>query len=416
MAGQKKKGVVSTGPYGFAFKLEMGETEYCLNDASAKAFKKNYRDLIVETMKFESKKEFDAHQRVSALSTPVKADGKHAASPNGGVDSDSEAMTDAEKAAFESIKQKIDSNRPACKIEFHYRTTAMANCAVAVIRFRSVDGGDDWRMKTGALHQALLHYVSQVGIKDDAVSGFILGLQLKEQRDLSGSPSKVLVNNWKSPNNNKTISFPYHLLCGKLAIPHTELKSRTEETAYLEAKFNEIGATMKRVMLTKLFACTYEYAIDRPAIWGAIGNSHAVGSYFGTFAKESKVIVERCPCFNTHLVKDEATSLLHVLFENRVKGLKYPTDKVSPADPIYCFFLPGRPHRMTVPELRRKLQRKRDRRVGRRQCFCGGHRARATRKLQKTGVRIKQGDAQQRVLIRRIMSGETNPVPCDSTS
>ena len=79
-----------------------------------------------------------------------------------------------------------------------------------------------------------------------------MSMDLCDQRDLSGPPSKVLVNNWQSPTTSKRMAFPCNLLVGRLLLPCEKLGSYDAEADYVQKVLTEVGNSFKDVIASLL--------------------------------------------------------------------------------------------------------------------------------------------------------------------
>lgn len=341
--------------YGYAFVLEVGKTAYYTNIREAKEFKKSYGDIIAKMIRFPTKKEYEDHRKMSELtSTPTTVKSNVRA----GDEPKSADLTEAEQRVLQSIKRSIDTSRPSDKLEFHFKVTAMSSVAVIIVRFKNVDGKDDWRMKPKSLQEALTNYHGHLPCKDSIIQEFIASFFLCEQRDPDGGPSKVLTNSWKSPTSGKSMSFSNLLLCGQLTVPHATLANANQEDQFIRNKLESAGQHLKNVMATRLFESCYEHSINQPKVWAAIGDPDKPVNYYRNYVTAAKVAITRTCNLNRHVVKDETRTLMAILFDNRVPALKYPEDKVRITDrlpydlhdipDLHPFF---RPYRNSLPPM-----------------------------------------------------------------
>ena len=347
--------------YGFAFTLGGGVVEYHLNNAEGTAFKQCWNDAIESTETFYSKKEMDSYKTTVALSTPSKA--KQVSDDDKSPSDGSDALNDAEKELLNSIKQGIDQDRPTCKIELHYRSTAMSTVAAVILRFKGLDATDDWRIKCEAVKTALKQYHDKIPAADDTIQYFINSFELSEQRDPQKSDTSTLYHNWKSPSSGKSKKFPYKLICSIMPIPYANLSSALAEDAYLRNKLHQTGLHIKRVMGSAIFKHCYEYALNQPSIWKAISDPDKPKNYYRDFVSGCAVSVVKCSKMTTHIVKHDAQLLFNTLFHNRLSRVKYPqVRQIRPLLPSYAqlhltaFYRPRTTILPRQPELRLMTQ------------------------------------------------------------
>ena len=319
--------------FGCAFTLTNGSVEYADDAVMASVLRDTCDGMIVAEKEFPSLGEFDDFKRVQQITTPKKSRKKtkpRAAAPVASkADDDDEELDEEQKKHFEDMKAAMDDKRPSSRIEFHVKTSVVSPVAVVVVRFKGEDGKDVWSMKPASLLSAAMSYYDKIKAESADVQAFVMSMDLCDQRDLSGPPSKVLVNNWQSPTTSKRMAFPYNLLVGRLLLPYEKLGSYDAEADYVQKVLTEVGNSFKDVMAKKMFGLCYKYSVNNDAIWAAIGDPNKTRNYYRDFVQAAKVKVVKCTRLVNHVVEDDAARLLDEIMALKVQGLKCPGQKVS---------------------------------------------------------------------------------------
>jgi hypothetical protein len=307
----------------YVFALSNGQIEYVTTKAEATSFADDYSDLIQEKLTFETKAELEAFKKTAANETPRRAERIE-------VDdkSDDEVIVlDPKKAKkMENIGAAIDDDRPSDRIEFHYKTAARSGAVVFVMRFLTTRGRDDWRLKADHVAISLSNMMKEFPHDNPVLTFAFKNFKYGQMRDLEGSQNKALTNEWKSPDTGRVSYFPNHVAYSFFTVPD-DLKSKEEETVFIEGTLRALGKALIRLMQDQVFRYCFKRAVNNDRIWAAITDSKNVAKHYLTFVKAAKIKVIPCSNFNLHLIKADANLLSEILYNHNKPKAKYPSLK-----------------------------------------------------------------------------------------
>lgn len=295
-----------------AYVLNNGKVETISRLAEIEEFEEENSYIIVDKERFSSKIDMDAW---------VKSKEKRAASPDSSVQNGqtTRKMTPEERKRLNKALIEIEHKRPSNRVELFYKTSSKSKAVVVVPRFLDEEGKDMWCVKGEHISVALGAYVGEFKQQFDVVDYALKNLKAGRMRDPSGDGNKVFAKRWTSPTTNKSRDFEVFLCWTHFILPDT-IRTQDQEDEYIENTCREIGASMIEIMKTEFFAKCLEGATNKEAMWRAISRP---GIGYLSFLQNAKVLVTKAENLNKHLVRDDATTLVGLLYNHNQSNRKY---------------------------------------------------------------------------------------------
>ena len=315
-----KKAARAKTPRYFAYILSVGKVEYIDNKKEAKAFEKDQSEIIIDTIKFFTKKEYNDHKAHKHVATPTKSTGIAAsAKPSLAV------FTKEESEKMKAVLARIEEERAGDCLEVHFKTATKATIAVFCLRFKNQDKKDDWRIKPNSFCVALRNAVQDFPHPNLAVNLALSQLEYGVMRDTSKAPNEPVATEWISPKQVKYMYLNY-VIYGSFPIPLQSLESSFQEGTYIENTCREIGKGILHIMQQEFFKPCYQCAIKRETVWAAIADETNVNKQYWSYAKGASVKPIKCESFNRHLVTDDATLVVGMLYDSHQSNVKFPDE------------------------------------------------------------------------------------------
>jgi hypothetical protein len=319
-----KKNIKETAKH-FAYLLSFGTYEYVTSNKNAKRFERDNAEIIEQRITFATQKEMDIHKAQNARKneTPVTPPTKKEAK-----------RTEEELAKLEAVKQKIEEARPGACLQVHWKTSSKARSAGFCLRFLNSERKDDWKIKGDHFCIALRNYVEVFGPEENpVVNKALANLAFGKMRNPEEGPNSCIYNDWSPPDSTKVFRYDSFMIYGTFDIPvGAKVNIREQETEFIEYTCRELGQTILSIMKDMNFRECYKYAINKASQWDSIGHPTNPSKQFWRYADDAKVKTMQCENFNKHLVKDDATALVALLFATNLPGAKYKTSDDSTDD------------------------------------------------------------------------------------
>lgn len=295
-----------------AYLLNNGKVETIARLAEIEEFEEENSYIIVEKERFSSKIDMDAW---------VTSREKRATSPGSSVKNGqtTRKMTPEERKRLNKALIEIEHKRPSNRVELFYKTSSKSNAVVVVPRFLDEEGKDMWCIKGEHVGVALNAYVGEFRQQFDIVDYALKHLKSGRMRDPSGDGNKVFTKKWTSPTTNKSRDFEVYLSWTHFLLPDT-IRTQEQEDQFIESTCREIGTTMIEIMKTEFFAKCLEGATNKENMWRAISRP---GIGYLSFLQGAKVIVTKAENLNKHLVREDATTLVGLLYDHNRSAKKY---------------------------------------------------------------------------------------------
>jgi len=309
----------------WAFRMITGEIEYIENKKKeAEAFEEENKAIIDSKHTFEYKKHFKAFKQTASLMTP---NSQPMSTPN------KQPMTDNVKAMLQQALVGIENDIPSDRIHLWYRTNPRATILAIIIRFMQATGKDDWKVKADNFAVAIRNHVVVFGDANMYVEEAFKNMKWGKMRDLSGPEDKVMMTHWTSPTSKATRDFPNNVAWTYITIPVDEIATTAAETSWIMQTAENIGATIKQVLLTNTFEACFEKATNNPNIWRAITDEKNPAKNYQKFIEGCRIKVEECNNLNEHLtLHDGVKQITTLLFNSRLKERKYPEEDKEEED------------------------------------------------------------------------------------
>ena len=315
-----KKTAKTKTPRYFAYVLSIGKIEYVENKREAKTFERENSDIIVDTIEFFTKKEYNDHKAQKHVANPIKPDGVGIAAKPSLV-----VFTREESKRMKAVLARIEEERAGDCLEVHYKTASKATIAVFCLRFKNQDKKDDWRIKPNSFCVALRNAVQDFPHPNLVVNLALSQLEYGVMRDTSKSPNEPVATEWISPKQVKYTYLSY-VIYGAFPIPLQSLESSFQEGNYIENTCKEIGKGVLHIMQQEFFKPCYQCAIRRETVWAAISDETNVNKQYWSYAKGASVKPMKCESFNRHLVTDDAAILVGMLYDSNQSTVKFPSE------------------------------------------------------------------------------------------
>lgn len=311
-------------PVYFLYHMSNGSTEEMKGKKKAELFEEENPGIILQKYQFATLKEFNAFKKNPIHVTPTNPTRPNP-DANGVVTMTK--MTDADRVKLEDALARIDEDRPSDRIELHYKTSSTSLACVFIIRFKTAEGKEDWRVKGDAMAVALRCYAHAIHQNDDTLDYALQNIESGVIRDPSGDQNKAFTNEWTSPETKRVMHFPYYAMSTHFLLPEELFEDSDEEEHHMKKTAIELGAKILEIMKTEAYADCLERAINNPRIWSRIGNPAEPNKHYVTFIKSCKVKAVKCENFNKHVVLSDATKHVATLYSHKAgEGAKYPTE------------------------------------------------------------------------------------------
>jgi len=314
-------------PIIWAYCMQNGDLKVYRRKGSATTYFKQYSDLITESREFKTEDEFNVyklnHESTKEVEKGLAAD-KLKSPTKGAYEMDAKT-----KSKIELATRQIEDRRPADAIQLLYKTTSDAYCAIVIIRFMTPQNVEDWRFKCEHVANAIKSHAEFWKIKNKLINNALCNMAYATKRDLTGDPDTPATKEWTSPRTNKTSFFPYYVAYTTIALPEKNKKDYTpgKEDAYLRETVNLLGKAIQAKMSQDTFAACFQTAIDNANIWAAITDPTNPLKNYRSFIKKAKIKVERIDNFNHFVIKDDAATMMEILYNSsRGKEPKYKID------------------------------------------------------------------------------------------
>jgi len=306
----------------YAFVMANGKVD-CINSLKdALQFEEDNGGIIISKHEFTTKAEVAAFKKSCRVTAGVADE-----SPvSGGIPSP-QKMTKREKSKLDRLLARIESDRPADRLEVAWKTSTKSKACVIILRFLTKDGKDDWRIKGDHNAIALRNYAKTFEQQSKPINDALTHMEWGRMRDLGGDARTVKVNAWTSPSSQKSRDFPCFVPFSYFSLPVDKLDSEENETTFITSSCTAIGTAILQIMRTETYKRCLERATGNEALWRGINDPSNDNKNYLTFVNRCKVKVVKCDNFNKHLVLDDANKLVTILYDNNQQDPKYKVDE-----------------------------------------------------------------------------------------
>ena len=235
-----------------------------------------------------------------------------------------------DQAKIDAALREIDAKRPADKLEVHCRTSSQSKAVAIVFRFINIQGKDAWNVKPESICLSISTWTVVFKQECPIIAHALANLRHLRMRDPAGDMHSVAQKKWTSPVTKEERSFDTYVATTHFIMPPLEeLETEEQETHYIFNKCKQLGDLILYIIQQPTFTKCYQRAINHDKIWRAVSGetSKMPGNSYIDFVAGARVVVLRCPNFNTHVVKEDAAELGKILRNNTYKTAKYPPDE-----------------------------------------------------------------------------------------
>ena len=308
------------------FLIAGGANEVVRSGADADSFRNEWGECILSSQlfpDFAAAKAFAGTLAPSPPSTPVKAI----------INVDAVARTPMSASSEAKLTEMIASlqqKKPGNRINLLYRTNCASHACVLIIECLNLAGKHQWNVKPEIISDPMQMFAKEFPedpdaapiIADDVLAHCFYNIKKRVLRDMSAGPEAPLQVKWTSPDKSREITYDQHVLSTNFTIPVDMISSHEEEEKFIVSKLQMFGASFKRVLSSPLFARLHEANCPKESIWKSMnGKGPKSGGFsFLEYINDSTVHVSRCENLNSHVTKEEADSLMTILWNGRSSG------------------------------------------------------------------------------------------------
>lgn len=292
----------------------------------ADQFRSDWNGCIISSKSFPSKQDAEAFAESlvpTPPATPIKKEPTEVAVPP-------LPLTPSSQATLTKVLAALKEKKPGNRFNMHFRTNCASSAAVVLMDFLNISGKNQWNVKPDLLAEPIRMFANEFSddiLSEPIIACVIMGhlfnnIKIYRLRDMSAGVDVPLQTTWRSPDKTKEIVYDQYILGTSFPIPVDELKSESEETAFITAKLQQFGAVLKKVLLSPLFAQLHEAKCPKESIWKSMNGQGPKkgGLTFLEYINSAVISVNKCDNLNSHVVLSDANELMTILWDARSKG------------------------------------------------------------------------------------------------
>jgi hypothetical protein len=289
-------------------------------------FRCDWADAILSSRLFPTEDEAKSYVRTlqpSPPGTPISSIIDVDAVPRTPLSASSEAK-------LSEVIASLQDKKPGNRINLLYRTNAASSACVVLIECINMTGKHQWNVKPELLCEPIQVFAREFPedpdavpiIADSALAFCFHNIKKHVLRDTSAGPDAPLQTKWVSPDKSKEITYDQYIMGTNFTIPVETLASTQEEDKFITDKLQMFGACFKKVLASPLFERLHEANCPKESIWKSMnGKGPKTGGFsFLDYVNDATVHVSKCTNLNSYVTKEEADTLMTVLWKGRSPG------------------------------------------------------------------------------------------------
>jgi hypothetical protein len=235
----------------------------------------------------------------------------------------SEKLSAADIESARKLAAKNARNFPSNEIVATWKTTLHSTLAVVFLDFNNSSGNSVWSWKPPIVVGSTLNgWTQEFKVDDPEFDSFLDSLTHAFLRDpASDDPNMKLVQTYK-PQPGKFIYIDQHVLYGYLRIPVDDIKTKEEETAWINDQVNSLVSQLRDLLSDARFEETMRQCpFNKEYILKMFNRTK--GLNLPDFLSTCRINVQQVSHLTDHVVKTEADIIMSHLYNNRQIEMKY---------------------------------------------------------------------------------------------